>query len=113
MNTAISARAAGLRTGSLTRRAPSTTSGWRVATFLLPAAFLLLPASAGAQETPLDVVAAAVRVEGHACTKPQFVSADPAESGPDDRVWTLDCESGRYRVTFDGDSRPRVERLGG
>jgi hypothetical protein len=54
---------------------------------------------AGAQQAPIDVVAAAVRDRGHTCDDPQSVRR---EDGPRlTEVWLLSCEGGRhYRVVF-------------
>ena len=80
------------------------------------AAYVALPAMlwaqvAAAQEAPTDIVAAAVRQAGYACSEPQDVTADPKDSAPDEKAWTIRCENGAYRVTFKGDEGAEVAPL--
>lgn len=66
---------------------------------------------AAEEVTPLEVVAAAVRVRGHACESPESATRDEEASRPDRAAWTITCESGRYQVIFEGDTGARVEPL--
>ncbi len=72
---------------------------------------LLCAGFATAQEDPKDIVAAAVRQAGYACSEPQDVTADPKDSAPDEKAWTIRCENGAYRVTFKGDEGAEVAPL--
>jgi len=66
---------------------------------------------AAAQEAPKDIVAAAVRQAGYACSEPQNVTADPNDSTPDEKAWRIRCENGAYRVKFKGDEGAEVAPL--
>jgi len=74
---------------------------------------LLWPAAAAAQETPTAVVAAAVRDAGHECKKPASVKPDPKASSADEKAWIIQCEKGRYRVKFTGDTGAKGEAITG
>ena len=54
--------------------------------------------------TALAETTAYVRMRGFACDNPREAVPDPEASRPDERAWILTCESGRYRVTFTGDT---------
>lgn len=82
----------------------------RLAACLCVAAMLWVDFAA-AQEDPKDVVAAAVRQNGYACTAPQEVSADPKDTSPDEKAWIIRCEERAYRVKFLGDRGAEVEPL--
>lgn len=73
----------------------------------------LPPLSAVAQDTPKEVVAAAVRDAGYVCEKPGRVMPDKSASRPDEKTWIILCERGAYRVRFMGDAGPKVEPLTG
>lgn len=66
--------------------------------FSLCAALLVCVASAQAQETPRNVIAAHVRLQGYPCDAPKSAKRDIAASRPDEAVWILVCENARYRV---------------
>lgn len=55
-------------------------------------------ASAQAQETAKDIIAAHVRLQGYPCDAPKSARRDPTASRPDEAAWVLVCESARYRV---------------
>ncbi len=56
-------------------------------------------APAGAQEeSPKDIIAAHVRLQGFKCDAPKSARRDPRASRPDEAVWLLACENARYRV---------------
>jgi len=74
---------------------------------------LLSAPVAAAQETSKAVVAAAVRDAGHECMKPSSVMPDPKASSADERAWIIQCEKGRYRVKFTGDTGAKVEPVPG
>lgn len=57
-----------------------------------------LAAPAPAQETPQDIIAAHVRLQGYKCDAPKSATRDPQLSRPGAAVWTIVCEDARYRV---------------
>ena len=71
------------------------------------------PADAAAPpaESNLNIVAAAVRVTGARCQHPRSIEPDAAASLADRPAWIIACESGRFRVIFEGDTGPRVTPL--
>lgn len=82
----------------------------------MPLMFALLMAQAEAPPKPDEATALAettayVRMQGFACRHPKEATADPETSRPDERSWILTCESGRYRVTFTGDTGAIVQPL--
>lgn len=80
----------------------------RLAAWSFP--FLLLCApGAAAQESPTDVVAAAVREKGYECDDPRGLEADPNDTAPDEEAWIIHCENGAYRVKFVGDRGADVQ----
>jgi hypothetical protein len=64
-----------------------------------------------AEETPKDMLAAQIRIQGYACDKPQRALRDAKRSGPDHEVWTLRCENATYRVSRYPDLAAKVVRL--
>ena len=64
-----------------------------------------------AAETDIAIVATAVRQRGYACDRPQSLRSDLQSSLPDRPAWIIDCEQGRFRVTFEGDTGARVTPL--
>ena len=68
---------------------------------LLVAAFA---ASAGSgfalaiDETPKEIIAAHIRMQGFTCDKPVSAERDRAASRPNETVWHLQCEDHSYRV---------------
>jgi hypothetical protein len=55
-------------------------------------------APAAAQETPRDIIAAHVRLQGYKCDAPKSATRDAKASRPDEAVWSLVCEDARYKV---------------
>ena len=49
-------------------------------------------------ETPQEIIAAKVRLQGFACDKPVSAERDRAASKPNEAVWLLKCEGYSYRV---------------
>ena len=64
-----------------------------------------------AQEDPKDIVATAVRQNGHQCDNPQSAEPDPEHSAPDQKAWIIRCENASYRVKFMGDTGTVVEPI--
>lgn len=55
-------------------------------------------AGAHAQESPKDIIAAHLRLQGYACDTPKSARRDRRASRPDEAVWMIDCRNARYRV---------------
>ena len=49
-------------------------------------------------ETPEEIIAAKIRLQGFACDKPVSAERDRAVSKPNETVWLLKCEGHNYRV---------------
>lgn len=62
-----------------------------------------------AQESPKYVIAAHLRTQGYKCDMPKSATHDAAASRPDEAVWTIRCENGRYRVRLIPDMAASVE----
>lgn len=71
--------------------------------------FCALPAGAVAQEAPKDIIAAHVRLQGYKCDSPRSARRDAAASRPDEAVWLISCERGRYRVRLVPDMADVIE----
>jgi hypothetical protein len=83
----------------------------RRVSLLLAAVTAMAGASASAQEDPTNIVADQIRAQGYKCDSPQSAKRDAQASKPDEAVWTLQCESGSYRVRLIPDMAATVERL--
>lgn len=68
------------------------------------------PARAQA-ETPQDVLAAQIRLQGFACDKSLGAVRDRKRSKPDHPVWVLRCSNATYRVSRVPDMAAKVEPL--
>jgi hypothetical protein len=62
-------------------------------------------------ETPRDMLAAQIRLQGFACDKPLGATRDAKRSKPDRAVWVLKCGNAAYRVSRAPDMAARVELL--
>ncbi len=62
-----------------------------------------------AQETPVGIIAAQVRLQGHACDDPRSVERDMKASKPHLSVWILTCKNATYLVTLVPDMAARIE----
>ena len=62
-------------------------------------------------ETPQDMLAAQVRIQGIACGKALAAKRSAKLSRPDHEVWTLKCDNATYRVSRYPDMTAKVERL--
>ena len=49
-------------------------------------------------ETPKEIIAAHIRMQGFTCDKPVSAERDRAASRPNETVWHLKCEDHSYRV---------------
>jgi hypothetical protein len=68
-----------------------------------------LASLAQAQESPKDIIAAHLRLEGYQCDTPKSAQRDARASRPDEQVWLIVCENARYRVRLVPDMRDVVE----
>jgi hypothetical protein len=67
--------------------------------FLMVAAAVVgLGGGHAAAETPEEIIAAKIRLQGFACDKPVSAERDRAVSKPNEAVWVLKCEDHNYRV---------------
>ncbi len=64
-----------------------------------------------AQETPRDIIAAHVRLQGYACDSPRSAKRLRAASRPDEAVWVISCVQAKYRVRLVPDQADMVERI--
>ena len=64
-----------------------------------------------AGETPQDVLAAQIRLQGYACDKSLGAVRDRKRSKPDHAVWVLKCSNATYRIGRFPDMAAKVERL--
>jgi hypothetical protein len=68
------------------------------------------PAQA-AGDTPRDMLAAQIRMQGVACDTPLSAVRDAKRSKPDHEVWVLKCSNATYRIGRFPDMAAKVERL--
>ena len=68
------------------------------------------PAQA-AGETPQDMLAAQIRMQGVACDKALSAMRDAKRSKPDHEVWVLKCSNATYRISRFPDMAAQVEQL--
>jgi hypothetical protein len=64
-----------------------------------------------AGETPRNMLAAQIRMQGVACDKPLRAVRDAKRSKPDHEVWVLECSNATYRISRFPDRGAKVERL--
>ena len=67
--------------------------------------------AAGETETPQDMLAAQIRMQGVACDKALSAMRDAKRSKPDHEVWVLKCSNATYRISRIPDMAAKVERL--
>jgi hypothetical protein len=63
------------------------------------------------KETPAEIIAAQIRMQGFTCPKARSAERDVERSQPHEAVWVLKCENATYRVRLIPDMAARVERL--
>jgi hypothetical protein len=83
---------------------------------LVGAAALAACSSAQAQqgtgsETPQNMLAAQIRLQGFTCDKALGATRDTKRSRPDHAVWVLKCSNANYRVSRAADMAAKVEPL--
>ena len=83
-----------------------------IAALGLPAAVAFappLPAPAGAQENPAEIIAAHIRRQGYACDNALRAERNRKASKPNEAAWTLRCSNATYRVRLVPDMAAHVE----
>lgn len=78
---------------------------------LILLAFCGTLSGAHAQETPKDVIAAHLRLQGYSCDAPKSARRDIRASRPDEAVWLINCGAARYRVRLAPNMADVVEPL--
>ncbi len=74
-------------------------------------ASLALAVPSAAQETPAQIIAAHVRMQGYGCEKALDATRDNKASAPNEAVWTLRCSNASYRVRLVPDMADKVEPI--
>jgi hypothetical protein len=64
-----------------------------------------------AGESPKDVIAAQIRIQGFSCDRPLRAVLDKRRSRPDHDVWVLKCQNATYRFSRYPDMAAKVEVL--
>lgn len=64
-----------------------------------------------AGESPRDVLAAQIRMQGVACDRPLSAVRDARRSRPDYAVWVLKCSNAIYRISRAPDMAAKIEQL--
>jgi hypothetical protein len=64
-----------------------------------------------AGESPKDVIAAQIRIQGFACDHALRAVLDKRRSKPDHEVWVLKCDNATYRYSRYPDLAAKVEVL--
>lgn len=72
---------------------------------------LVMQSRQASAETPQDMLAAQIRLQGFACGKALQARQDLRRSRPDHDVWMLKCSNATYRVSRAPDMAAKVERL--
>jgi len=72
--------------------------------------FALGAAAAPTGESPKDVIAAQVRLQGHPCDSPLKAARDRENSKPDVAAWVLECRNATYRVRLIPHKAAIIER---
>jgi len=62
-------------------------------------------------DTPQDMLAAQIRLQGFTCDKALKATRDSKRSRPDRAVWVLKCSNARYRVTRAPDMAAQIKQL--
>lgn len=62
-----------------------------------------------AQETPVGILMAHIRMQGFTCDEPRSAERDAKASKPNVTVWTLVCANATYRVILIPDMKARIE----
>ncbi len=62
-----------------------------------------------AAQTPKDMLAAQIRLQGFVCDNPRRATQDVKQSRPDHEVWVLRCSNATYRISRYPDLAAKVE----
>ena len=87
---------------------PSTSM--RMAVAVLVCSLMALPKPSVA-ETPADMLAAQIRLQGFVCEKAVGAHQDSKRSRPDYAVWVLKCSNAIYRVSRTPDMAAKIEPI--
>lgn len=87
---------------------PSTSI--RVTFAVLVCSMMALPKPSLA-ETPRNMLAAQIRLQGFVCDKALDARQDSKRSRPDHPVWVLTCSNASYRISRAPDMAAKVEPL--
>ncbi len=68
-------------------------------------------ASLAQSEKPEEVIAVQLRSQGFACENPRDAKEDVADTKPDEKAWTIQCDGQRYRIRFIPDMAAQVEKI--
>ncbi|WP_375788408.1 hypothetical protein ACE10Z_13915 [Bradyrhizobium sp. Pha-3] len=82
-----------------------------IVSILIVAGGLIGSPAQAAGETPKDMLAAQIRMQGVSCDKPLSAVRDAKRSKPDHEVWVLKCSNATYRISRFPDMEAQVERL--
>ena len=88
---------------------PKPGTSMRLAFAVLVCSLMATRSSVG--ETPGDMLAAQIRLQGFVCDKALGAHQDSKRSRPDHAVWVLKCSNASYRVSRAPDMAARVEPL--
>ncbi|HSO48161.1 MAG TPA: hypothetical protein VLQ68_09550 [Rhizobiaceae bacterium] len=68
-------------------------------------------ASLAQSEKPEDIIAVQLRSQGFACENPRDAKEDTADTKPDEKAWTIQCDGQQYRIRFVPDMAAQVEKI--
>jgi hypothetical protein len=66
---------------------------------------------ASPQDTPPEILASQLRLQGYRCDAPVTAQRDVQPSRPDEAAWILKCANASYRMSLTPDMAARIERL--
>jgi hypothetical protein len=82
-----------------------------IASMLIVLCAVIGPSLEAAGETPKDMLAAQIRLQGVTCAKPLSAVRDTKRSRPDHAVWVLKCSNATYRISRAPDMAAKIEQL--
>ena len=82
-----------------------------IASMLIVLCAVIGPSAEAAGETPKDMLAAQIRLQGVACARPLSAVRDTKRSRPDRAVWVLKCSNATYRISRAPDMAAKIEQL--
>jgi hypothetical protein len=63
------------------------------------------------QDTPPEILASQLRLQGYRCDAPVTAQRDAQLSKPDEAAWILKCANTSYRMRLTPDMAARIEQL--